>query len=144
MSLAPPPVDPSAATTDGRALKGKRGLQRLLNATRYSVDGCVAAWQHEDAFRQEAVLAAVLVPLALWLPVSVVEKILLVGVLLLVLVVELLNSAVEAAIDRDSYEINPLGKRAKDLGSAAVMLSLVLAAGTWGAILASVLGLLPR
>jgi diacylglycerol kinase (ATP) len=125
-----------AARADGRALKGKRGLERLLNAARYSLDGFAAAWAHEDAFRQEALLAAVMIPVALLLPVTLVEKVLLVGVVVLVLIVELLNSAVEAAIDRDSYEINPLGKRAKDLGSAAVMLALLLAAGTWIVILA--------
>jgi diacylglycerol kinase (ATP) len=81
------------------------------------------------------ILAALLVPLALWLPLTVVEKILLIGVLVLVLIVELLNSAVEVAVDRDSFEINSLGKRAKDLGSAAVLLVLVLAGGTWIAIL---------
>lgn len=120
---------------DSRALKGQRGLRRILNATRYSIDGLRAAWSHEDAFRQELLLAAVMVPLALWLPVSLVEKVLLVGVVMLVLIVELLNTGIEAAIDRDSLEINPLGKRAKDYGSAAVMLSLLLAGGTWAAIL---------
>jgi len=122
-------------TRDGRTLKGKRGLQRLINASRYSRDGLIEAWRNEDAFRQEVALAVILVPLALWLPVTIVERILLVGVLLIVLIVELLNSAVEVAVDRDSFEINSLGKRAKDLGSAAVLLALVLAAGTWIAIL---------
>jgi diacylglycerol kinase (ATP) len=125
------------ASQDGRELKGKRGLQRVLNATRYSADGLRAAWQHESAFRQEVALAAVMIPVALVLPFSVVEKILLVGVVLLVLIVELLNTGIEAAVDRDSLEINPLGKRAKDFASAAVMLSLLLAAGTWIAILAA-------
>jgi len=120
-----------------RALKGKRGLERVLNATRYSVDGLRAAWQHEDAFRQEVALAAVMIPVALFLPVGVIEKILLIGVVVLVLIVELLNSGIEAAVDRDSLEIDLLGKRAKDIGSAAVMLSLLLAAGTWIAILAA-------
>jgi diacylglycerol kinase (ATP) len=120
---------------DSRALKGRRGLQRLLNATRYSLDGLRAAWDHEDAFRQELLLALVLVPLALWLPVTAVEKILLVGSVVLVLIVELLNTGIEAAVDRDSFEINPLGKRAKDFGSAAVMLALLLVAGVWIAIL---------
>lgn len=125
------------AARDGRALKGKRGLQRVLNATRYSADGLRAAWLHEDAFRQEVALAAVLIPVGLFLPVGVIEKILLIGVVLLVLIVELLNSGIEAAVDRASLEIDPLGKRAKDIGSAAVMLSLLLAAGTWIAILAA-------
>jgi diacylglycerol kinase (ATP) len=120
---------------DGRAMKGKRGLQRILNATRYSLDGLRAAWDNEDAFRQEVTLAVILVPTALLLPLPLVETILLVGVVVLVLIVELLNSGIEAAIDRDSYEINALGKRAKDIGSAAVMLSLLLALGTWLAVL---------
>lgn len=122
---------------DSRTLKGKRGLQRVLNATRYSFDGLRAAWTHEDAFRQELLLAALMIPVALILPVGVIEKVLLVGVVVLVLIVELLNTGIEAAVDRDSFEINPLGKRAKDFGSAAVMLSLLLAGGTWVAILAT-------
>ena len=122
---------------DSRALKGQRGLRRLLNATGYSLDGVRAAWRHEDAFRQELVLAAVMIPTAALLPVTLLEKTLLIGVVVLVLIVELLNTAIEAAIDRDSLEINPLGKRAKDYGSAAVMLSLLLAGGTWAAILAA-------
>ena len=124
-----------AATRDGRTLKGKRGIERLINAMRYSRDGLIEAWRNEDAFRQELVLAVILVPLAMWLPVSLVEKILLIGVLLLVLIVELLNSAIEVAVDRDSFEINSLGKRAKDLGSAAVFLTLLFAGGTWIAVL---------
>ncbi len=122
---------------DSRSLKGKRGLRRVLNAARYSLDGLRAAWQHEDAFRQELVLAAIMVPAAILLPVTLVEKIALIGVVVLVLIVELLNTAIEAAIDRDSLEIDALGKRAKDYGSAAVMLSLLLAGGTWAAILAT-------
>lgn len=132
---APTRPQPRPAAADSRRLKGRRGLRRVLNATRYSIDGLRAAWQYEDAFRQELLLAAVMIPVALWLPVSLVEKILLVAVVLLVLIVELLNTGIEAAIDRDSLEINPLGKRAKDYGSAAVMLSLLLAGGTWTAIL---------
>ena len=123
--------------TDSRALKGQRGLRRVLNATVYSLDGLRAAWRHEDAFRQELVLAAVMIPTAVLLPVTLVEKTLLIGVVMLVLIVELLNTAIEAAIDRDSLEINPLGKRAKDYASAAVMLSLLLAGGTWAAVLAA-------
>jgi diacylglycerol kinase (ATP) len=130
-------TEPATHAADGRALKGKRGLQRLVNAFGYSRDGLLDAWRQEDAFRQEVVLAAIMIPAALLLPVGLVEKVLLIAVVVLVLVVELLNTAVEAAIDRDSFEINPLGKRAKDLGSAAVLLSLLLAAGTWIAILAA-------
>lgn len=120
---------------DGTVFKGKTGLRRIVNAAGYSIDGLRAAWHNENAFRQEVVLAAVLVPVALWLGVPVVEKILLIGVVLLVLIVELLNTGIEAAVDRDSLEINPLGKRAKDLGSAAVMIALVFAGGTWVAVL---------
>jgi diacylglycerol kinase (ATP) len=123
------------APGDSRTLKGKRGLLRIMNAFRYSADGLAAAWHHEDAFRQEMVLAAVMAPTALMLPVTLLEKILLIAVVILVLIVEILNTAVEATIDRQSFEINPLAKRAKDLGSAAVMLSLMLAGGVWASIL---------
>jgi diacylglycerol kinase (ATP) len=117
--------------------KGKTGLQRVLNATRYSLEGLAAAARHEDAFRQELMLAAVLVPLGLWLGNGGVERALLVGSVLLVLVVELLNSAVEATVDRVSLEDHLLAKRAKDLGSAAVMMSLVTVAAVWLLILLS-------
>ena len=130
--MSDPPISANSS-----ALKGKRGLRRVLNAARYSLDGLGAAWRNEEAFRQEAVLAAILIPVALLLPVGLIEKLLLIGVVLLVLIVELLNSAIEAAIDRDSMNIDELGKRAKDLGSAAVMLALLLAGGTWVAILAA-------
>jgi diacylglycerol kinase (ATP) len=132
-------MDDSSGPGPGHSgsLKGQRGLRRLVNATRYTIDGLVAAWRHEEAFRQELVTAAVLLPVALWLPLPAVEKVLLIGSLLLVLIVELLNTAVEAAVDRDSVEINPLGKRAKDYGSAAVMLSLLVAGMTWVTILGS-------
>jgi diacylglycerol kinase (ATP) len=132
----PPPSRPSLPV-DSRSLKGERGLRRVLNATGYSIDGLRAAWRHEDAFRQELILAAVMIPTAVLLPVTLLEKCVLIGVVVLVLIVELLNTAIEAAIDRDSLEINALGKRAKDYGSAAVMLSLLLAGGTWAAILAA-------
>jgi diacylglycerol kinase (ATP) len=111
--------------------KGKTGLQRLINATRYSLHGIAAAARHEDAFRQELILAAVLAPLGLWLGGSGVERALLVGSVLLVLVVELVNSAVEATVDRVSLDDHNLAKRAKDIGSAAVMLSLVNVAVVW-------------
>ncbi|HTN50267.1 MAG TPA: diacylglycerol kinase [Burkholderiaceae bacterium] len=135
MSTQPSSELHAAEARDGRALKGKRGLTRLMNATRYSIDGLRAAWDHEDAFRHEVRIVAVLIPVALLLPATVVEKILLIAVLVLVLVVELLNTGLEAAVDRDSFEINALGKRAKDYGSAAVMLTMFLAGGTWLAIL---------
>jgi diacylglycerol kinase (ATP) len=130
-------VNRTTPPEDSRSLKGQRGLRRVLNAARYSLDGLRAAWRHEDAFRQELILAAVMIPTAALLPVTLVEKIVLIGVVVLVLIVELLNTGIEAAIDRDSLEINPLGKRAKDYGSAAVMLSLLLAGGAWTAILAA-------
>lgn len=115
--------------------KGATGLRRLINATRYSLQGFAAAARHEAAFRQELLLAAVLLPLGLWLGAGGVERALLAGSVLLVLVVELLNSAVEAAVDRISAEHHELAKRAKDLGSAAVMLSLLLAAAVWALVL---------
>ena len=111
--------------------KGRTGLRRLLDATRYSFAGLSEATRHEAAFRQELLLAAVLVPLGLFLGKTGVERALLVGSVLLVLAVELLNSAVEATVDRISLDEHPLAKRAKDLGSAAVMLSLVLLGAVW-------------
>jgi diacylglycerol kinase (ATP) len=115
----------------GSPHKGATGVRRLINATRYSLEGLAAAARHEAAFRQELLLAAILLPLGLWLGKDGVERALLVGSVLLVLVVELLNSAVEAAVDRISAEHHALAKRAKDLGSAAVMLSLASAAVVW-------------
>ena len=117
------------------SLKGKTGLRRVLNATRYSIEGLAAAWKHEAAFRQEAMLAVVLVPLGLWLGRTGVEKALLAGSVLAVLVVELLNSGVEAIVDRASPEIHELAKRAKDLGSAAVMVSIAATCLVWGLVL---------
>ena len=111
--------------------KGATGLKRLVNATRYSFAGLAAAARHEDAFRQELLLAAVLVPLGLWLGEGGVERALLVGSVLMILVVELLNSAVEATVDRVSLDDHNLAKRAKDLGSAAVMVALACTAAVW-------------
>ena len=111
--------------------KGQTGLRRILSATRNSLDGFVAAFRHEDAFRQELVMAAVLVPLGLFLGANGFERALLVTSVLLVLIVELLNSAVEAAVDRISFDDHLLAKRAKDIGSAAVMLSLATAGIVW-------------
>ncbi len=115
--------------------KGKTGLRRVLNAAGYSWAGLAAAFRHEDAFRQEAFLALLLAPLALYLGETGIERALLIGSLLLVLIVELLNSAVEAAVDRISLEHHELIKRAKDMGSAAVMLALVNVAAVWGLVL---------
>jgi diacylglycerol kinase (ATP) len=115
--------------------KGKTGLRRLWNAFHYSLAGLKAAYQNEDAFRQEFLLAAVLIPLALFLPAGAVGKALMIASVLLVLVVELLNSAVEATVDRISLESHHLAKRAKDIGSAAVLLSLVNLAVVWALVL---------
>ncbi len=102
----------------------------MWHATLYSMEGLRAAWT-ETAFRQEALAAFVLLPLALWLGQSWLERVVLAGAVLLVMIVELLNSGIEAAIDRVGPQWHALSKRAKDLGSAAVLLSLVLCAGTW-------------
>ena len=110
-------------------------MRRLYNATRYSLMGLAAAWRGEAAFRQEVVLFVILAPLGLWLGDSGMERALLVGSLLLVLIVELLNSAVEAAIDRIGPEIHALSKQAKDVASAAVFLSLLNAAVIWALVL---------
>lgn len=115
--------------------KGKTGLRRLWNAFFYSLDGFRAAYKHEDAFRQEVLLAVITIPLALWLPASHVGKALMIGSILLVLVVELLNSAVEATVDRISLDDHELAKRAKDTGSAAVVVSLVIAGVVWTLVL---------
>jgi len=115
--------------------KGKTGLRRVWNALFYSCAGLAAAYRHEDAFRQEVLLAAALIPLALLLPANGVGHALMVGSVLLVLIVELVNSAIEAAIDRISLENHRLSKRAKDIGSAAVLLSLINVLATWSLVL---------
>ncbi|HPX87696.1 MAG TPA: diacylglycerol kinase [Methylophilaceae bacterium] len=115
--------------------KGKTGLSRLVNAFGYSVEGFKAAFKHEDAFRQEVFLSLILVPLGLYLGKTGVEKALLVTVILLVLIVELFNSAIEAAVDHTSLERHLLAKRAKDIGSAAVFVALAIAVIVWGLVL---------
>jgi diacylglycerol kinase (ATP) len=114
--------------------KSKSGIKRIFGAISYSIEGFKTAWRIEHAFRQELVLVAFATLIALMLPVSAFEKLLLIGVFILVLIVELLNSAIEAVVDRVSLERNPLSKNAKDFGSAAVFLTLCLAAATWGVI----------
>ena len=111
--------------------KGRTGLDRVMRATGYSMSGLAAAYRGESAFRQEFWLAAALLPLAFWVGRGWVEIALLIGSAMLVLIVELLNSGLEAAIDRVSFELHDLSKRAKDLGSAAVFLSLLMCAGVW-------------
>lgn len=115
--------------------KGRTGLNRVLRATGHSLDGLELAYRGESAFRQEVWAAALLLPAAFWLGRSWIEVALLAGSVLLVLIVELLNSGIEAAIDRVSYELHDLSKRAKDIASAAVFLSLVLWGGIWAAAL---------
>ena len=115
--------------------KGRTGLDRIIHAAGYSLSGLRAAYSGESAFRQEVWLTLVATPLAFWLGRDWVQISLLLGSLILLLIVELLNSAVEAAIDRVSFELHALSKRAKDIASAAVLLALLLCAGVWGAAL---------
>lgn len=117
--------------------KGKTGRRRVWNAFHYSIDGLTAAYRHEDAFRQELWLTLVAIPLALWLGDSGFERALMIASVLLVLIVELVNSAIEATVDRVSLERHQLAKRAKDIGSAAVLIALINAAAVWGLVLLS-------
>lgn len=107
------------------------GIRRVWQASIYSIQGLKAAWKHESAFRQELVLGLVLLPISFWVANSWVEVAVLMGVCFLVLIVELLNSAIEAVVDRVGHEHHDLAGQAKDMGSAAVMLSLIMAVGTW-------------
>lgn len=115
--------------------KGQTGFKRVLNATGYSFDGLRAAFVGEAAFRQLVLLNVVLIPLAFWFDVGRGERALMIGVCLVALIVELLNSAVEAAIDRISLELHPLSKNAKDMGSAAQFVALSLIGSVWLVIL---------
>ncbi len=115
--------------------KGKQGLTRLINALGYSRDGLSAAWKNEAAFREEVLLAAIAIPLAIYLGKTGGDRALMVGSILLILIVEILNSAVEAVVDKASPEKSELAKRAKDMGSAAVLLSLLNAAAVWFCVL---------
>lgn len=117
--------------------KGKTGLRRVWNALFYSFAGLRSAWKHEDAFRQESILAALMVPLAFLLTASNLARALMIASVLLVLVVELLNSAIEATVDRISLENHALAKRAKDIGSAAVFIALLNVLVVWGLALQS-------
>lgn len=116
------------------AKPGKTGLTRIIHAFGYSMKGMAAALRYESAFRQEVVLFLVLLPLAFWLGQSALQYILLISSLLLVLIVELLNSAIEAVVDRIGDEHNELAGRAKDMGSAAVFISLANVALIWAAV----------
>jgi len=115
--------------------KGKTGVKRLLNALNYSLAGLKEAHRNEDAFRQEVLLAIVLLPLAFWLDSAAIGRALMVGSVLLLLVVELLNSAIEATVDRISLDDHKLAKRAKDIGSAAVLITLVNMVVVWALVL---------
>lgn len=112
-----------------------KGLKRIINACFFSMAGYKAVWEHEEAFRQEVLLFLLATPLAIWLTDNNIERVLLIGSLIGVLIVELLNSAIEAVVDRIGLERHELSGRAKDIGSAAVTTSLVLAAMTWVLIL---------
>jgi diacylglycerol kinase (ATP) len=128
-------TDSNAQTHEESPFKGKTGLRRLLNAFGYSLEGFKAAFKHEDAFRQEVFFAVVLIPLALFLEPEALHRVLMIGCVFLVLIVELLNSAIEAVVDRVSIERHALAKRAKDIGSAAVFVALTNVVMTWGLIL---------
>lgn len=117
--------------------KGKTGLKRVWNALFYSMAGFRAAFKHEDAFRQEVILACILIPAVFFLSAEAVARALMIGSVLLVLLVELLNSAIEATVDRISLENHQLAKRAKDIGSAAVFVSLANVVVIWSLILTS-------
>jgi diacylglycerol kinase (ATP) len=116
-------------------MKSKGGFSRLFNALRYTWDGLRAAAKHEEAFKQELFVVVPLSILAWVLPVPAVEKALLFSVLQIILIIELLNSAIEANTDHISLERHPLAKRAKDMGSAAVFLAILIALATWGAVI---------
>ena len=115
--------------------KHPAGLTHAWRATGIALQGLLAAWQHEDAFRQEALIAAIAIPVALLLPAGQLGKAMMVASILLVLIVELLNSALETAVDHTSLEQHPLAKRAKDIASAAVFLSIANALAVWGCVL---------
>ena len=127
--------EPNPLTGDCSAIKGRSGLARIWHATGYSMDGLKAAWRGEAAFRQLVLLNLVLIPIALLLDVSRVERAVLVGVVFLALIIEVLNSAIEATVDRVSLELHPLSKQAKDMGSAAQFLALCLIGLVWAVIL---------
>lgn len=115
--------------------KSKSGIKRIFSALRYSLDGIRAAWKHEHAFRQEMAVFVIGAGIALALRISAFEKLVLIGTLTLILIVELINSSIEAVVDRVSLERHPLSKNAKDFGSAAVLLTFLLAIASWAVVL---------
>ncbi len=129
------PSEPSRIVTDSSTLKGRSGLARIWHACGYSLAGLRAAYAGEAAFRQLVWLSLLLIPLALLLDVSRVERAVLIAVVFVALIVELLNSAIEATVDRISFELHPLSKQAKDMGSAAQLLALCLIGLVWAVIL---------
>lgn len=118
-----------------KEFKGKKGFTRLWNALGYSRDGIAAAWTNEAAFREEVLLALITIPLAIFLGKTGVDRAILIGSIILILIVEILNSGLEAVVDKASPEKHELAKRAKDMGSAAVLFSLINAAIVWACIL---------
>ena len=128
------PASPSPSAAPANPQKARTGLNRIWHAAGYSIEGLRAGW-NEKAFRQEAIAAMVLLPLSLWLGRSWVEVALLAGSVVIVMIVELLNTGIETAIDRIGPEWHDLSKRAKDMGSAAVLLALLLCMGIWAAAL---------
>ena len=110
---------------------GRTGPARILDAYKYSLKGLRAAWRHEEAFRQESMLALIMLPVAIWLGTNASQRSILIITVVLVVIVELINSAIEAVVDRISTSHHPLSGQAKDIGSAAVMLSLLLCASCW-------------
>lgn len=114
---------------------GYTGLTRLVHAAKYSMQGIVSCWKHESAFRQETALVVVTIPLALWLGETGLERAVLVASILLIPIVELLNTGLEYVVDRFGGELHDLSGRAKDVGSAAVLLSIILAIAVWALIL---------
>lgn len=123
-------TEPKAESAE--SLKGKRGFRRLINATRYSWRGIRAGFKNEAAFREECLLAVILIPVALLLPVTLLEKVILINSVLFLLLTEILNSAIEAVVDRIGMEVHPLAGRAKDMGSAAVLFALIMGLVAWG------------
>ncbi|BAJ02534.1 diacylglycerol kinase [Shewanella violacea] len=117
--------------------ENNHGIKRVLRATGFSMKGLKAAWIHEAAFRQELMLAIIMLPIALIVDVTTIEKLLLIFTLFIVLIVELLNSAIEAVVDRIGDEIHTLSGQAKDIASAAVFMSLALCGITWTVVLVS-------
>ena len=115
---------------------GRTGPARILYASKYSLKGLRAAWRHEEAFRQESMLALIMLPGALWLGTNASQRSVLIATVIIVVIVELINSAIEAVVDRISTDHHPLSGQAKDIGSAAVMLSLLLCISCWGMIAA--------